>query len=640
MDFQHKILEQYLLEYTDVTTLLENKRTYEAMMKSTLMIADRVMPNFGRQKLQNDISKYIRILRRNDRIVWALRWLRMDALIEFRNVIDAASNKDYGVEELSIIEQLIGKYTNWSETSPFHNIQEMKVFTSRPFTVFLEHIMSFTDRTSDNYVLPIDEYTFNTQAPSILKNNLQAIEKTWADGKKAELENPRTMYNNARKVIDFGNGFAWWDLGEEYCDEEGRAMGHCGNHSGMSHSDDHVFSLRKEVKRAGVRKSIPFVTFIIRDGIIGEMKGRGNNKPEARYHKYIIPLIVSDEIKKIKGGGYLPGNNFSINDLTKEEQEYVFKKRPDLMTALALYQFEGATEKFKDTLMGEIYNRGLPEIYGFDGETVILSQFDNYRSLANNIYYDPTVEVIKFIDMVDEEDVDDKVVYDNTVITEEFALELFQLLPYEYLQLIADDLGIAGSVREFKTLRRMALYFNNSKYNDTIREIIADNATIDKSIIKSTNFINYAKVVLDSISFDFGEDIYDVYLDYSATDLFNTPIKLTTSISTTLELIEAASHSDDSVAWAVGRIINEGTYINSDNEGWWYDNLTEMVNEDDDLKRTYHIISEGKIDIEDMDIEDIADEVKKYFYFYESKADGFTDFIVEMRRRSGIKIGD
>lgn len=128
----------------------------------------------------------------------------------------------------------------------------------------------------------------------------------------------------AEKLIDFGDGFAWYNLNKSSCAKEGDAMGHCGN-SGGSYNET-IFSLRKKV---GDDLYKPFLTFIYNEDekSLGEMKGRANEKPSKRYHKYIVELLKLDIIEKVKGGGWLAANNFSFNDLDVEFIDEIKKQK-------------------------------------------------------------------------------------------------------------------------------------------------------------------------------------------------------------------------------------------------------------------------------------------------------------------------
>ena len=59
------------------------------------------------------------------------------------------------------------------------------------------------------------------------------------------------------------------------------------------------------------------------------MKGFGNQKPSANYHSYIEGLLVHEMIKGIKGGGYLPQNNFSFGDLEEKTKIRILEKKPE-----------------------------------------------------------------------------------------------------------------------------------------------------------------------------------------------------------------------------------------------------------------------------------------------------------------------
>ena len=58
------------------------------------------------------------------------------------------------------------------------------------------------------------------------------------------------------------------------------------------------------------------------------MKGFANQKPSPSYHCYIKELLKLKEVKGIKGGGYLPQNNFIFQDLNQASQIEVLEKNP------------------------------------------------------------------------------------------------------------------------------------------------------------------------------------------------------------------------------------------------------------------------------------------------------------------------
>jgi len=116
-------------------------------------------------------------------------------------------------------------------------------------------------------------------------------------------------------------------------------MTHCGNRYG--HEDDSILSLREKIEleddsfvgnnedmyEAGTYYR-PHATFILNDGLLGEMKGVKNNKPGKKLHKYIIPLLKDPRIEGVGDGGYEPQHNFDIRDLPEGTAEELLKSKP------------------------------------------------------------------------------------------------------------------------------------------------------------------------------------------------------------------------------------------------------------------------------------------------------------------------
>lgn len=144
---------------------------------------------------------------------------------------------------------------------------------------------------------------------------------------------------SAKKILDFGDGTAWWDLGKESCSSEGNAMGHCGNQGGPKLGDS-ILSFRTEHKLGGRKYYEPNLTFIRNGNVLGEMKGRGNERPAPHYHEKIMALINQEGLFPA-GGGYKPDNNFSLKHLTPEQLARV---HPDITNALTSLD---AAMKFK-----------------------------------------------------------------------------------------------------------------------------------------------------------------------------------------------------------------------------------------------------------------------------------------------------
>jgi hypothetical protein len=128
-----------------------------------------------------------------------------------------------------------------------------------------------------------------------------------------------------KTILKFNDGYEWVNLERGFCDIESKSMGHCGNEGAKK--GDTILSLRDD-------KNIPYLTFILNNGDLTQMKGRGpqggNSKPHPKYHKYIIELLKLPIIKRVVGGGYMPETNFNISDLSEDQINELLKAKPEL----------------------------------------------------------------------------------------------------------------------------------------------------------------------------------------------------------------------------------------------------------------------------------------------------------------------
>jgi len=158
------------------------------------------------------------------------------------------------------------------------------------------------------------------------------LEDEWKKDSEGVVE-----YQGETKLLDFGDGYAWYDLGRGACSKEAEAMGHCGNQASVKPGDT-IYSLRSEKDSKILKVHLTFI-FNEQTGMFGEMKGRGNDKPATKYHKYIIPLLMMDHVKGIKGGGYMPESNFNIKDVANWES--IVQQKPSLLEIGEYYDMFG-----------------------------------------------------------------------------------------------------------------------------------------------------------------------------------------------------------------------------------------------------------------------------------------------------------
>lgn len=135
---------------------------------------------------------------------------------------------------------------------------------------------------------------------SITKNEISAkFEQGWSNSPIHQFEN-NPLTDDERKIldsiIDEANGtiikiypdqFYWINLCSGFSKYESYMMNHCGK------------DLRGELWSLRNTNKIPFVTLVVSDKKILQIRGKNNNPPSEKYIEYINDLINSDIIKPI-----------------------------------------------------------------------------------------------------------------------------------------------------------------------------------------------------------------------------------------------------------------------------------------------------------------------------------------------------
>lgn len=194
--------------------------------------------------------------------------------------------------------------------------------------------------------------------------------------KKKQRNKPGEIGKN---ILSFPDGYNWVDLEKSYCEKESSSMGHCGNRGGSG--SDTILSLRDS-------KNIPHLTFILNKGVLGEMKGRNNDKPQPKYHPYITELLRLPIIKSVKGGGYKPENNFKLSDLKADQLQSLLKFKPELEISLIIEKIEN-NEKLNDNELFKISDDEDPMVRGLIIKYI--RKPNNDYAIANRTNYKNTV---------------------------------------------------------------------------------------------------------------------------------------------------------------------------------------------------------------------------------------------------------
>ena len=260
----------------------------------------------------DDITRLVAVMKqlpRRDQKVWTARAGRY----LFAN--DAITNGATGDEEILLQKILV----DYNRRHPEENKMTFDAFMHIMETNIIGHFLTLDFHK-------VAEYRFEDQSVAQMMADVRQID--------TDYKNYATSFVEAQKgdkvIMTFPDGLVWMLLARGYCQDEADAMGHCGNRgAGVG---EKIISLRKPKLLAdGSTRYQPCLTFILHpDGHLGEMKGRGNEKPAAHYHDQIVALLRSKFIKGIRGGGYLPQNNFDLTDLPIEQQNDLADEKPAL----------------------------------------------------------------------------------------------------------------------------------------------------------------------------------------------------------------------------------------------------------------------------------------------------------------------
>lgn len=291
----------------------------------------------GYQSLRNGFNTQVKwaiqALKREDRIIWYLRFELVHCLAyivmgDYFFYRGEDPDKDLIERSQFKLKELVNKTGYGDDTSEFQ-----RLFLSTANNGAGEALSILRLSLMHYLSLPVPEihdYIFNNQSIKDLKDDLDQLEKKWYEAERSQIkQSDEEADHEVTDLITFRDGWKWLLKDTEECSIEAKAMGHCGN-AGNPQPGDRILSLREPTKKPGVWA--PHCTFILReDGFLSEMKGRENKKPVEKYHSYIIELLRNDIIKGIVGGGYLPENNFSMDDLTQEQRDTLYKVKPTLM---------------------------------------------------------------------------------------------------------------------------------------------------------------------------------------------------------------------------------------------------------------------------------------------------------------------
>lgn len=501
---------------------------------------DRYMQIFNglpnQDALKDELTWARRVLKRDDRVMWFLRWVKVRALNELLTSYGPADPEN--PEAHAKIEKAATKAnTEMAKRAGIapEAVRNMAERTdSSQWRRTMSHLASMFPTVHD-----MDKLQFAFQTPTEIASELERIEQEFIkeDGRHvAATEDDE----DAEKLIDFGDGYAWWNLNRQMCRAEGDAMGHCGN-AGSPKTGDRVLSLRRRIMRGSKAVDVPCLTFILdKDDRLGEMKGRGNEKPAAKYHKYITALLLSDYVTGIKGGGYLPQNNFSLNDLPEEDKEEILAKKPELSEVANIDQ---AIEKLEEYWGGDVDLKQ-------EDENTIVAWEGKLDDLGGGEYLSALKELV---DNLDEDDDEDGPITDHTI------LEMLEAMTDGGLAALAAKFGFPNPPRDYDTHYIYQLY-KLIRSSTEARKFVEQSKKTATKLINKESVSNFVKEFIHN--FASPRSAESIYPNLTVPDdVLDGYYKITFSKD---EIIDLANHLDDDDG-------NEAAYIYSYNNGGFFD---------------------------------------------------------------------
>ena len=277
----------------------------------------------GLRSLDEIIKWAKRNLRKEDKIVWFLRWVR---LYVAEGVDQEFQRRAPGEEEY--FARLVNKYVKQllrRDPSSYRGLVSPRSYIGH---VTLDALMMQLSHFMALNLQAIADYEFGWKNPIIVLRELGEIEET----AERRVGIPVDEANDYDVLMDFGDGYVWFDTRQRAVSDQTHATtGHC---SRCDQADQTALVLREYVEDPDLGAFWrPVLQFCIDpQGYLGEMKGAANSRPKEAYHKYIIPLLEHNYVKGIVGEGYKPWSNFSVLDLPQEITERLLVKKPDLLT--------------------------------------------------------------------------------------------------------------------------------------------------------------------------------------------------------------------------------------------------------------------------------------------------------------------
>lgn len=346
MTFKEQFQSGYYLEESRKSRYID---FFQDFIKTSKTVSNYNNNNEIEKFIHSRVNKAIEILKREDRVVWFLRYMKYVLYMHFLAwdgpiVTWDEDEKSKKYEDVSLpkyVTQYLYK-TLGKEIKQLPKGVISSIVIKRGASIFSGELLTSLEHFLSLPIPAITEYQFINQEAAEVTEHFKTLEELWIEeGGDREVNITQELNNgDIKQLIVFNNGkLGWFDLKRAWCKKEGQTMGHCGN-SPRSGTNDTILSFRTIKKNKQYTTTVSHLTFILNEqGGLTESKGQGNSKPATKYHPYIIALLLLKDpkdnssylIKRIEGGGYKEENNFMLTDLSTQDYNKIIKERPDLI---------------------------------------------------------------------------------------------------------------------------------------------------------------------------------------------------------------------------------------------------------------------------------------------------------------------
>lgn len=352
-DINSVLSEEYLEEKADVKAMIADFDR-DALNNSIHNAIKELDPEAEvGDKLYNVITTVVGILQeeapriqdnfeREDRVVWAIKFLKLHLLCS----VGSTAGTWYKGNRFTPDQMSVELFKNvFSKMNFMKKLQKTQGRDSveQEYTAFgtggtyaplrIKEMLVNLLRYLETEIKPILDFVWDPKLTyTYLKRELEDIYEDY----KKQLKGwaPVDEDGGDKIVIAYkSEKMYWFDLQRPSCSLEGDAAGHCGN-SPRSNTNDNVYSLSTLKKVGKDWYRYPHITVVLEeDGLLGEIKGRGNTTPHDKYGDKLVDLCLLPEVDGIGEARWEEGENWMWDHFTEEQQKRILDVKPDFISS-------------------------------------------------------------------------------------------------------------------------------------------------------------------------------------------------------------------------------------------------------------------------------------------------------------------